>query len=662
MRWPPGWLRGAGTTRGTAPAPASHRMNTPASTASGTPSPAHGTDLIALSIAALGVVYGDIGTSPLYALRECFAAHAGLQVTPENVVGVLSLIIWSLLGLITGLYLGIVLGADNEGEGGILALLALVIRARAVAGATVGIGLVTLGLFGSALLYGDGIITPAISVLSAVEGLEVATSFFSPYVVPITLAILVALFLVQYRGTGRIGAVFGPITMVWFASIAILGTASLVQTPEVLAALDPRRGLRFLLHGGWHGFAVMGSVFLVVTGGEALYADMGHFSARAIRACWYVVVLPALLLNYLGQGALLIRDPATASNPFFRLVPGWALYPMVVLAAAATVIASQAVISGVFSLTRQAIQLGYLPRLEIRHTSAQEIGQIYLPHVNAIMLVATLLLVLAFRTSSNLAAAYGIAVTLTMVITIVLLFFAMRDLWRWSFVRIVAVTGLFLAVDLVFLGANALKIREGGWFPLALGVALYVLMMTWKRGRLLLMERLDERLIPHEELLRRLAADPPHRVPGTAVYLTTGTAGAPLALLQNLRHNKVLHKTVVFLTLQSVPRPIVPAAEKVRIQPVEGSDFTRVVASIGFMEQPDVPAIAALCRAQGLAIPESETTYFLGRESLIATERPGLPIWQESLFAFMGRNSQTAASYFRIPASQVLEIGTQIDL
>ncbi len=612
-----------------------------------------------LVLAALGVVYGDIGTSPLYALRECFRGPHAVEPTAANVLGVLSLTMWSLILVVSVKYLVLILRADNRGEGGILALMAL-----AVPPATEGRGsysLLLLGLFGAALLYGDGMITPAISVLSAIEGLTVATPVFGPYVIPLTVAVLVGIFALQRRGTGAIGALFGPITVAWFCCLAVLGLAALTRAPEVLAAVNPGHAGRFFSENGGRGFLVLGSVFLVVTGGEALYADMGHFGRRPIRLAWFTVVLPALLLNYFGQGALLLRDPALAANPFYHLAPSWALYPLVALATAATVIASQAVISGAFSLTWQAVQLGLLPRVRVIHTSEDEIGQIYIPLVNQGLLVATVALVLGFRTSSNLAAAYGVAVTGTMVITTILAFTVMRRLWGWSLPLAAALTGFFLAIDAAFLAANLVKVADGGWFPLLVGVGAVLLMTTWRTGRRMLIERLREQSMSLGELKQHVEAARPARVPGTVIYMTGHPELIPAALRRLLRVFNALHEHVVFLTVLAERVPRVEAGNRLKVQPL-GLGFFRVTARYGFLEQPNVPRAVSQCRGQGLVIDPSVAIYVLSPETLIASPRPGMALWREKLFAFMAMNAARATGFYRIPTAQVLEVGGQIEL
>ena len=613
--------------------------------------------LAALSLAALGVVFGDIGTSPLYAVRECLHGPHAVPPTPENVLGVLSLVLWSLVIVISVKYLGYVLRADNRGEGGILALMALASRSTR-SGVRHWI-VITLGLFGAALLYGDGMITPAISVLSAVEGLEVAAPWLHPYVVPGTIAILAGIFMIQSHGTTRIGTLFGPVTLLWFLALAALGIAQIAESPEVLLAANPAYAVRFLANGGSAAFLVLGAVFLVVTGGEALYADMGHFSARPIRLTWFAVVLPALLLNYFGQGALLLREPEAATNPFYRMVPEWALYPMIALATAATIIASQALITGVYSLTRQGLMLGYWPRVRIEHTSAREIGQIYVPGVNWILMLATIGLVLGFGSSSRLAAAYGIAVTMTMVITTLLAYVVARRLWNWSVPAALGVTLLFLVPDVAFLSANIIKIHDGGWFPLVVGIVIFTLMTTWKAGRELVARRFREDLVPIADFFELLRVGPATRVPGTAVYMTSNSEGTPPALQSNFLHNRAVHQHVILLTVVNEEVARVPEEERLVIEPLE-TGFQRVVAHYGFMEHPDIPA---LLEKRGVPHYVAEhTTFFLGRETVIATKRPGMALWREKLFIYMSRNAQPATAFFRIPADRIVEIGSPVEI
>jgi KUP system potassium uptake protein len=616
--------------------------------------------LALLSLSALGIVYGDIGTSPLYAVRFAFLPEHGIATTPENILGVLSLIFWSLILVISIKYLVFILRADNRGEGGILALAALCTpmgarqRSRRW-------GLVMLGLFGTALLYGDGAITPAISVLSAVEGLEVATPLFEPYILPITITILVVLFVSQHHGTAVVGKVFGPVTLLWFLTLAVLGVSHIVREPQVLAAANPAHAVGFFGQNGWQAFLVLGSVFLVVTGGEALYADMGHFGKRPIRVAWFLIVLPALLLNYFGQGALLIHSPAAVENPFYRMAPTWGLYPVVAIATAATVIASQALISGAFSLTLHAVQLGYLPRVAIDHTSAREFGQIYIPGVNWVLMLACIGLVVGFRSSDNLAAAYGVAVSTTMVITTLLFFVVARERWRWSLPLALLLTGVFLIIDLGFWGANIIKITHGGWFPLVVAAVLFGLMTTWKRGRLILRERLEGVVLPAELFLQDVRGNSMTRVPGTAVFMYSDPAATPPALLHNLKHNKVLHERVVFLVVETQNVPHVAVEDRAKIENL-GSGFHRVTLLYGFMEEPNVPEALGRLKDRGLEFKPLETTYFLGRETLIPTNKPGMALWRERLFTVMHRNARTATSFFCLPPNRVVELGAQIEL
>jgi len=620
--------------------------------------------LALLALGALGVVYGDIGTSPLYALRECFHGPHAIEPTPANILGVLSLFFWALIIVISVKYLAFVMRADNRGEGGMLALMALVMHRTA--GGKPGRNrrvLVWMGLFGAGLIYGDGVITPAISVLSATEGLIVATPVFQPYVVPLTLVILVALFIMQSRGTGGVGKIFGPMTLLWFLTIGTLGARSILAQPGVLKAVWPGYAVDFFLRNGLHGFLLLAVVILVITGGEALYADMGHFGRKPIRLAWFAVALPGLLLSYFGQGALLLRDPA-AENPFYQIVPEGLLYPMVALATLAASIASQALISGAYSITRQAIQLGYSPRMEVVHTSAEEEGQIYLPGINWTMLIGVVMLVLTFRNSSQLAAAYGMATSAAMSITTVLAYVVARERWKVSRAVALPVTGFFLAIDLSFLGANAVKIPDGGWFPLTLGLIIFTLMTTWKRGRELVGERLRATAIPLKDLLAGFVDHPPVRVPGTAIFMTGNAEVAPSALLHNIKHNKVLHEQTVFLTIQALDEPHVPPEERVMVEPLEPPELglKRVYARYGFMEDPSIPDILKRVREKGLQFNLMGTTFFLGRETLLVTKKPGMARWREALFVTMSRNARSATAFFRIPPNRVVELGTQVEL
>jgi KUP system potassium uptake protein len=615
--------------------------------------------LAALALGALGVVYGDIGTSPLYAIRECFHGEYGVEPTPAHVLGVLSLMFWSLVVIISVKYIVFVMRADNRGEGGILSLVALAVpRDSGTRGSAWALAL--LGVFGAALLYGDGMITPAISVLSAVEGLQVAAPALERFVVPVTVAILIALFAIQRHGTGRVGALFGPVMVVWFVVLGVLGVRGIAEEPSVLAALAPWHAVSFLAEKGGVGFVVLASVFLVVTGGEALYADMGHFGRRPIRVAWFGLVLPGLLLNYYGQGALVLRNPAAAENPFYLLAPAWSLYPMVGLATAAAVIASQAMVSGAFSLTHQAIQLGYCPRLSVQHTSELESGQIYVGPMNWAIMVAACALVLGFGSSANMSAAYGMAVSATMLITTALLCVVAYRRWGWRW-GTVALAAVLVPVDLAFFGANLLKLDDGGWFSLLIAAIGFALMSTWKRGRGVLRERLEETGLPLELFLPDLETNKLPRVPGTAVFMAGDPRGTPLALLHNVKHNKVVHELNVLLTLVTEDVPYVPEPERAIVKPL-GQGFFRVVAHHGFMEMPDVPRLLRQVRSAALPVDLERTSYFLGRERLIPAGRSGMARWREWLFAVMSQNAQSATSFFRIPPNQVVELGAQVEL
>jgi KUP system potassium uptake protein len=626
-----------------------------------------GKRLAVLSLTALGVVYGDIGTSPLYAMKECFRVVAGntteSSVTPtaDNVFGVLSLIVWALTMVVTVKYIFFIMRADNDGEGGILALLALIQQrlhkdndaARlAILGA--------LGLFGAALLYGDGVITPAISVLGAVEGIDVATPALRHLVVPISVVVLFALFLVQRGGTTKIGRVFGPVMLLWFGTIALFGLLEIVKEPSILAAVNPLYGVRFFANHGWHGIFILGSVVLAVTGAEALYADMGHFGRLPIRLAWAVYVFPALLLNYFGQGALLLRDPTASINPFYRLIPGALIWPMLILATAAAVIASQALISGAFSLTHQAMQLGYSPRLTVTHTSKHEAGQIFIPQVNRALMIGSIALVFFFRSSSALASAYGIAVTGTMVITTLLFTQIARRHWGWSRLQAIAFLVVFLTIDGAFLIANVVKIESGGWFPLAAAFVVYLMMTTWNHGRRALHTLLREGSLPIGLFLDDVKRRQPPRVPGTAVFMTSDESGAPVVLLHHLKHNKVLHDQVILLSVITDDVPEVAAGERVNVESL-GEGFYRVIARYGFMQQPNVPSIFPQCTSLGVKLRPNDTSYFLGREQLIPTGRSQMPRWRKKLFVFMSRNAQSATQFFGLPPNRVVELGAQIE-
>jgi KUP system potassium uptake protein len=612
-----------------------------------------------LALAALGVVYGDIGTSPLYAMKLCFTGEHGLPVGRIEVLGILSLIVWSLIWVVSVQYLMFILRADNRGEGGIFSLLALVpdrdgtgVRKRTV---------VLVALAGAALLYGDGVITPSISVLSAVEGLEVATHEAEPFVVPLSVAILLGLFLVQRRGTGRIGRVFGPVMALWFLSIAVLGLRQVLEEPGVLAAFDPRHAVALFQREPTEAFVVLGAVVLCITGAEALYADMGHFGKEPIRRSWYAVVLPSLLLSYFGQGAWLLRHPDQNENPFFALVPSGLLYPMVGLATLATVIASQAMISGAFSLTRQAIQLGFLPRLRILHTSHAMEGQVYIPLVNNVLMLACVLLVLGFRESERLAAAYGVAVTTAFITTAILYAVVARRLWKWPRWRTLLLLAAFLAFPLLYFASSALKILEGGWIPLLLAMGVLVVMDTWKQGRNHLMKRFAERTLTMDRFVEDLKSSKTHRVSGTAVFLSSSPKMAPVALLHHVRHSRVLHQRVLVLSFVTVDAPTVPPAERLTVSDL-GQGITRVTANLGFMESPNVIESLKSLTGCGLVIAHDACTYYLSRETLDIRGPSRMPHWRKRLFAFAARNAQTPASFFGLPPSQVVELGAQVDL
>lgn len=623
--------------------------------------PPRGRYLAFLSLAALGVVYGDIGTSPIYALRESLHGSYGIEHTAADVLGILSLITWALIIVISVKYLGFVMRADNRGEGGIMALTALVAPPGGEAKGRRK-WLVIAGLFGAALLYGDSMITPAISVLSAIEGLEVATPVFEPYVIPITVAILFGLFAIQHRGTARVGSLFGPIVLVWFVTLAVLGVRQIVDHPDVFRALDPTYGIRFFVRHGLPGFLVLGSVFLVVTGGEALYADMGHFGRRPIRVTWFAVVLPALLLNYYGQGAMVIANPETMEQPFYLMAPPWALLPLVGLTTLATIIASQAVISGAFSLTRQAVQLGYLPRMRILHTSERKIGQIYVAGVNWLLMAAAIGLVLGFRSSSRLAAAYGVAVTTDMVFTTILFGYVATRRFGWPVWTVVALVAGFLTVDLAFWGANLPKIPHGGWFPLLIAGGILLLMTTWRRGRLVVGRLMKKSTLPVDLLVRNMERNPPHRVPGTAVYMHSGVRETPPALLHNLKHNKVLHDRVLLLRVLTREVPHVPREERIQCDAL-GAGIYAVTVSYGFAQDPHIPAALAQCDpGDGIEFKPMDTSYFLGREKLLVLGEHRMARWRGRLFALMSRNALGATTFFQLPPNRVVELGAQVEV
>jgi KUP system potassium uptake protein len=611
----------------------------------------------ALMLGSIGVVYGDIGTSPLYALREAVIAASGGEggVNPQAVLGVLSLILWALIIVVTLKYVLILLRADNHGEGGTLALMALAQRAaRSDAGK-----IVFLGIIGGALFYGDAVITPAVSVLSAIEGMTIVTAAFEPYVVALTIVILLVLFAVQSRGTARVAAYFGPVMCIWFAVIAIAAIPSIMRHPEVLLALNPFYAVSFMLHHGIIGFVTLGAVFLAVTGAEALYADLGHFGKRPIQTAWLFIVLPSLALNYLGQGALVIANPKTLANPFFLMFPAWALFPMVVLAVVAAVIASQAVITGAYSLTRQAIQLGLMPRFEIRHTSESHSGQIYIPRVNMLLAIGVVLLIVLFRSSSALASAYGIAVTGTMVVTAMMGFVVIWRVWKWSPIAAAALIAPFLFLDLSFLAANLLKVFEGGWVPLALGSVVMLLMYTWRRGSRLLFEKSRKLEFPLADLVAMLEKRPPQRVSGTAVFLTSDPVSAPTALMHSLKHYKVLHEKNVILTIETAPTPRIDPAERVRLEEISAT-FSKVTLRFGFMESPNVPKTLAIARKLGWQFDIMSTSFFLSRRALKPAAHSGMPRWQDHLFIALSRSANDATDYFQIPSGRVVEVGTQV--
>ncbi|HYW91881.1 MAG TPA: KUP/HAK/KT family potassium transporter [Gammaproteobacteria bacterium] len=618
---------------------------------------------LTLSLGSLGVVYGDIGTSPLYAVRQCLLGSAPVGTAPVDVMGVLSLIFWALILVVSVKYLVFMMRADNEGEGGVLALLALVDPWKRHPGTSRAV-LIFLGIFGAALLYGDGMITPAISVLSAVEGLQVAAPNLQEWIIPLTVVILIALFLLQRRGSGGIGAIFGPMMIVWFVLLALLGVRGIAQNPAVLSAINPAYAIRFLLSGGLTGYLVLGGVFLVVTGGETLFADMGHFGRLPIRLAWFTIVLPCLLLNYFGQGAVILDDPARAAHPFYSLVPGWGTYIMVAVATLVTVIASQAVIAGAFSLARQAIQLGYSPRMNVVQTSPEEFGQIYVPVINWILMVATIALVIGFGSSSNLAAAYGIAVSTTMVLTTVLLFVVIRSRWRWPLPAAIAPVALFLTVDGAFLGANLFKVLDGGWVPLGVASLALFLMTTWHSGREILMANIRARSVPLEDFLESIEQHGPTRVPGTGVFLTAPDAGTPGGLLHHLKLNQVLHERVILLTVITRDVPRVPAAKRLEVEPLKAG-FYRMHVYYGFMQTPDIATALRLCQAFGL-IPDlnlDNIAYYADRASTVVDSADGrMKPWRKRIFAAMARNSERAIDYYRLPAGKSIELGIQVKI
>ena len=612
-----------------------------------------------LALGSIGVVYGDIGTSPLYALRE--AVKAALEkdgiITPTVILGVLSLIIWALILVVTVKYVLVLINADNKGEGGTLSLMALAQRGRGKFLMTIPV----LGMIGAALFYGDAIITPAISVLSAVEGLKIITPAFEPYILPITLAIIIGLFAVQSAGTAKVANFFGPVTLIWFAALAVAGVPHILSQPSVLWSFNPYYAVTFLSNHGVIGLVTLGAVFLAVTGAEALYADLGHFGKRPIRYAWLFVVLPALVVNYLGQGAFLLNTPAAIENPFYLMVPDWALLPMVLLATAATIIASQAVITGAFSLTRQAIQLGILPRMQIRFTSKSQAGQIYMPQINWMLMIGVIALVLAFGDSSSLSTAYGIAVTGTMVVTAILAIFVIRNRWKWSLPATLGLMLPLLAIDAIFLGANSLKIMEGGWLPLAIGAVIVLLMWTWRMGTKQVRDKVQKLEVPLKGLIESLSKRPPHAIPGTAVFFTSDPDSAPTALMHSLKHYKVLHEKNIVLTLRTSDEPFTPDAEKLKLVK-HNQHFSSLLATIGYMETPDVPRLLKLAEPLGLTLNEMTTSFFLSRKTVIASPEGNLPLWQDRLFIALAQSADDASHYFRLPTDRVVEVGTQITI
>ncbi len=615
----------------------------------------------ALTLAAIGIVYGDIGTSPLYTLKTVFDPTHGLALNQANLLGIISLIFWSLTLIVSLKYVSLVLRADNRGEGGIMALMALALNSVHKDAPKWHFPLLLIGTFGATMFYGDSVITPAISVLGAIEGLEVAAPGLKQYVVPLTIVVLVTLYSVQRHGTAGIGRFFGPIMTIWFGALAAMGVVNILETPAILAALNPYHAIVFMGENGFIAFVALGAVVLAITGAEALYADMGHFGKRPIRMAWFWVCFPSLVLNYLGQGALLIRNPDAIANPFFNQLGAWSVYPLVVLSTAAAVIASQATISGSFSMTKQAIALGMLPRMRIQHTSASEIGQIYIPVVNWLQLMVVLIAVIGFQSSDNLASAYGIAVTATMFATTILTFFVIRYRWHLPLVLCFVATGFFIVMDVMLFSSSALKLFHGGWFPLLLGTALFTTMLTWRTGRELVFKNLEKHAIPLEEFLNSLFMAPPTRVPGTAVFLRGESDGVPHALLHNLSHNKVLHERVVFFTVHIVEEPYVPPSEQVRVTPL-GHECYQLNIHYGFKDEPDVPAIMALCEQCGLKFEMMETSFFIARQTVISTPGEGMAPWREHLFVAMSRNARAAADYYQIPPNRVIELGTQVEI
>ncbi len=616
--------------------------------------------LSALTLAAIGIVYGDIGTSPLYTMQEVFDHKHGLALNPENILGIVSLILWGLIFIVSLKYVTLVLRANNRGEGGIMALAALTLESVGK-NSKLYFPLVILGVVGASLFYGDGVVTPAMTVLSAIEGIKVATPALKPFVVPITLIILIGLYTVQSRGTATIGKLFGPVMVLWFAVLAAMGLYNILRVPDILAAFNPMHALEFLYFHRWAAFIALGAVVLAFTGSEALYADMGHFGAKPIRTAWFFIVFPALGLNYLGQGALLMIDPTAVENPFFNQLGDWSIYPLVVLSTMAAVIASQATISGAFSMTKQAISLGFLPRMKIIHTSSKEIGQIYIPVVNWLQLAAVVGAVVGFGSASNLASAYGIANTGTMLVTSILTFFVIRFGWKYNLALCIASTSFFFLIDISLFSSNALKFFSGGWFPIALGFGICVVMLTWRRGRSLVFDNLKKHAIPLEEFLESLFVSPPVRVEGTAVFLRGEADGVPHALLHNLSHNKILHERVIFITLHNREIPWVPFSERIKVTDLRNNCF-QIDVYYGFKNEPDIPNALELCAPFGLTFEPLETSYFISRQTIISSPGSGMASWREGLFVTMSRNARDAADYYQIPSNRVIEVGAQVEI
>jgi len=622
--------------------------------------PTHNSSIAALTIAAIGIVYGDIGTSPLYTMKAVFSPEHGLTLNTPNLLGTVSLIVWGLIIIVSLKYVTMVLRADNRGEGGVMALMSLALSSLPK-GSRWHFPLMLIGIFGSTLFFGESVITPAISVLSAIEGLEVAAPGLKPYVVPITVVVLLGLYAVQSRGTSGIGKWFGPVMILWFTTLAILGLINVFRSPEILAALNPWHAVNFMLKNRMIAFIALGAIVLAFTGVEALYADMGHFGAKPIRVAWSFVVFPSLAINYLGQGALLLSNPAAISNPFFQQLESWSIYPLVMLSTLATVIASQATISGSFSMAKQAISLGLLPRMKIVFTSDKEMGQIFIPVINGLQLAAVILAVIEFGSSDELAAAYGIAVTATMTMTTILAFFVIRYHWKYSLAAASSLCSLFLVIDIALFSSNTLKLMSGGWFPLLLGLVLFTIMLTWRRGRQLVGENLKKHAIPLDGFLESLFLVPPTRVPGTAIFLRGENDGVPHAMLHNLKHNRILHERVIFLTIHMHEVPWIPIAERIQLQNF-GNECYQIRVHYGFKDAPDIPYVLELCKPLGLEFDMLSTSFFISRQTIISTPGAGMSTWREHLFVTLSRNARGAADYYQIPPNQVIELGTQVEI